>query len=199
MSLGVGAGIGAIFGAPLGGAVLAASIIYRDDFEYRTLYPGFVTSATAYAVFGSFLGFDPMFGYVDAEYRFEDAWPLLWFVVLGIAAATVGYLYARIFYATGRLTARLPGGRGGQTYGGRFAGGPAGVGAAAGSGQRVRLGAAGHRQRFADSYSAVDSVGSAAREDRCDVAVDRHGRIGWHFWARHRDRGVRRRRNMAGG
>lgn len=110
VSLGVGAGIGAIFGAPLGGAVLAASIIYRDDFEYRTLYPGFITSATAYAVFGSFLGFDPMFGYVDAEYRFEDAGPLLWFVVLGVVAATVGYLYARIFYATGTLTARLPGG-----------------------------------------------------------------------------------------
>jgi chloride channel protein, CIC family len=110
VSLGIGAGIGAIFGAPLGGAVLAASIIYRDDFKYRTLYPGFVTSATAYAVFGSFLGFDPMFGYVDAEYRFEDAGPLLWFVVLGVVAATVGYLFARIFYATGTLTARLPGG-----------------------------------------------------------------------------------------
>jgi chloride channel protein, CIC family len=109
VSLGVGAGIGAIFGAPLGGAVLAASIIYREDFEYRTLYPGFVTSATAYAVFGSFLGFDPMFGYVDAEYRFEDAWPLLWFVFLGIVAATVGYLYARIFYATEAVSVRLPG------------------------------------------------------------------------------------------
>jgi CIC family chloride channel protein len=108
VSLGVGAGIGAIFGAPLGGAVLAASIIYREDFEYTTLYPGFVTSATAYAVFGSFLGFDPMFGYVDAEYRFEHAWPLLWFVVLGVVAAIVGYLYARIFYATETLTARLP-------------------------------------------------------------------------------------------
>jgi chloride channel protein, CIC family len=78
VSLGVGAGIGAIFGAPLGGAVLAAGIVYRDDFDYATLYPGFVTSATAYAVFGSFLGFDPMFGYVDAEYCFEGAWPLLW-------------------------------------------------------------------------------------------------------------------------
>jgi chloride channel protein, CIC family len=110
VALGVGAGIGAIFGAPLGGAVLAASIIYREDFEYRTLYPGFVTSATAYAVFGSFLGFDPMFGYVDAEYRFEEAWPLLWFVVLGIAAAAVGYFYARIFYGTVTLTDRLPGG-----------------------------------------------------------------------------------------
>ncbi len=111
VSLGVGAGIGAIFGAPLGGAVLAASIIYRDDLEYRTLYPGFVTSATAYAVFGSFLGFEPMFGYVDAEYRFEAAGPLLWFVVLGVVAATVAYSYARIFYATNTLTARLPGGR----------------------------------------------------------------------------------------
>jgi chloride channel protein, CIC family len=110
VALGVGAGIGAIFGAPLGGAVLAASIIYREDFEYRTLYPGFVTSATAFAVFGSFLGFDPMFGYVDAEYRFEEAGPLLWFVVLGIVAAAVGYLYARFFYGTVTLTARLPGG-----------------------------------------------------------------------------------------
>jgi chloride channel protein, CIC family len=110
VSLGVGAGIGAIFGAPLGGAVLAASIIYREDLEYRVLYPGFVTSATAFAVFGSFLGFDPMFGYIDAEYRFEDAWPLLWFVVLGVVAAAVGYLYARIFYATEALTTRLRGG-----------------------------------------------------------------------------------------
>jgi CIC family chloride channel protein len=110
VSLGVGAGIGAIFGAPLGGAVLAASIIYREDFEYRVLYPGFVTSATAFAVFGSFLGFDPMFGYVDAEYRFEKAGPLLWFVVLGVVAAAVGYLYARFFYGTVKLTARLPGG-----------------------------------------------------------------------------------------
>ncbi|MCV7399317.1 chloride channel protein [Mycobacterium fragae] len=110
VSLGVGAGIGAIFGAPLGGAVLAAGIVYRDDFEYGTLYPGFITSATAYAVFGSFLGFAPMFGYIDAEYRFESAWPLLWFVVLGLVAAAVGYLYARFFYATVTLTARLPGG-----------------------------------------------------------------------------------------
>lgn len=108
VSLGIGAGIGAIFGAPLGGAVLAASIVYREDFDYRTLYPGFVTSATAYAVLGSFLGFDPMFGYIDAEYRFEQTWPLLWFVILGIAAAGVGWLYARIFYGTAALTARLP-------------------------------------------------------------------------------------------
>jgi chloride channel protein, CIC family len=110
VALGIGAGIGAIFAAPLGGAVLAASITYRDDFDYRSLLPGFITSGTAYAVLGSFLGFDPLFGYIDAEYRFEEAWPLLWFVVIGIAAAGIGYLYARIFHAAVALTRRLPGG-----------------------------------------------------------------------------------------
>jgi chloride channel protein, CIC family len=110
VALGIGAGIGAIFAAPLGGAVLAASITYRDDFDYRCLLPGFITAGTAYAVLGSFLGFDPLFGYIDAEYRFERAWPLLWFVVIGLAAAAIGYLYARVFHAAVALTRRLPGG-----------------------------------------------------------------------------------------
>jgi len=110
VALGIGAGIGAIFAAPLGGAVLAASLIYRDDFEYRTLLPGFITSGTAYAVLGAFLGFDPLFGYIDAEYRFERAWPLVWFVLIGLVAAGVGYLYARVFHAAVALTHRLPGG-----------------------------------------------------------------------------------------
>ncbi|WP_205875847.1 chloride channel protein [Mycobacterium camsae] len=110
VALGIGAGIGAIFAAPLGGAVLAASITYRDDFDYRSLLPGFITSGTAYAVLGAFLGFDPLFGYIDAEYRFERAWPLLWFVVIGLIAAGVGYLYARFFHSTVALVRRLPGG-----------------------------------------------------------------------------------------
>ncbi|MBS9536201.1 chloride channel protein [Mycobacterium sp. M1] len=110
VALGVGSGIGAIFSAPLGGAVLAASIVYRRDLDYRSLVPGFITSGVAYAVRGALLGFDPMFGFVDAEYRFERAWPLVWFAVLGLAAAGVGYLYARTFHATVALMRRLPGG-----------------------------------------------------------------------------------------
>ena len=108
VSIGIGSGIGAIFGAPLGGAVLAASIIYRADFDYRSLIPGFITSGTAYAVYGSILGFDPLFGFVVPDYVFDPA-DLPWFVVIGIVAAAVGYLYARTFYATVTLTGRLPG------------------------------------------------------------------------------------------
>ena len=110
MSLGIGSGIGAIFGAPLGGAVLAASIVYREDFDYRALIPGFITSATGYAVFGSILGWDPMFGDVASDFQFHQPAQLIWFVALGIIAAAVGYLYAKTFYGTVGLTARLPGG-----------------------------------------------------------------------------------------
>ncbi|BCI55821.1 chloride channel protein [Mycolicibacterium litorale] len=110
VSLGIGAGIGSIFGAPLGGAVLAASIVYREDFDYRSLIPGFITSATAYAVFGSILGFQPLFGYVAADFRFDHPLDLGWFVVLGVIAAAVGWLYAKTFYGTIALTAELPGG-----------------------------------------------------------------------------------------
>jgi len=111
VSLGIGSGIGAIFGAPLGGAVLAASILYRRDFEYKVLIPGFITSAVAFGVFGSILGFDPLFGYVADDHRFSHPLELGWFVVLGAVAALFGYLYARIFYGTVALTERLPGGK----------------------------------------------------------------------------------------
>ena len=109
VSLGIGSGIGAIFGAPLGGAVLAASIVYREDFDYRSLIPGFITSATGYAVFGSILGWDPLFGHVASGFQFHQPLQLIWFAVLGIVAAAVGYSYARTFYGTVGLTERLPG------------------------------------------------------------------------------------------
>ena len=109
VSLGIGSGIGAIFGAPLGGAVLAASIVYREDFDYKALVPGFITSATAYAILGSILGFDPLFGFVAADYQFDHPLDLSWFVLIGIVAAAIGYLYARIFYGTVALTNQLPG------------------------------------------------------------------------------------------
>jgi chloride channel protein, CIC family len=109
VSIGIGSGIGAIFGAPLGGAVLAASIIYREDFDYRSLIPGFITSGTAYAIFGSILGFEPLFGFIAPRYEFHAA-QLVWFLAIGIVSAAVGYLYARIFYGTVTLTKRLPGG-----------------------------------------------------------------------------------------
>lgn len=50
VSIGIGSGIGSIFGAPLGGAVLGASIVYREDFEVKALIPGLISSIAGYTV-----------------------------------------------------------------------------------------------------------------------------------------------------
>ncbi|HUY85604.1 MAG TPA: chloride channel protein, partial [Acidimicrobiales bacterium] len=94
---GIGSGIGSIFGAPLGGAVLATEIMYRDDFEVEALLPSFIASIVGYAVFGSIEGFSPLFGYVE-KFRLTNASHLIWFAIIGVLGGLIGLLYAKGFY-----------------------------------------------------------------------------------------------------
>ncbi|MGH3510172.1 MAG: chloride channel protein, partial [Nocardioidaceae bacterium] len=111
VSVGIGAGIGSIFSAPLGGAVLAADIIYMDDFEVEALIPGLIASIVGYTVFGLIDGFNPMFGYVAPGYEFHEPLQLVWFALIGACAGFVGLAYSRGFHGTVRLfrRMRLPG------------------------------------------------------------------------------------------
>jgi CIC family chloride channel protein len=56
LAAGIGAGIGAIFRAPLGGAVLAVEILYTDDLEVEALFPALIASIVGYSIFGSWSG-----------------------------------------------------------------------------------------------------------------------------------------------
>ena len=106
VTVGVGAGIGAIFRAPLGGAVLGTEILYRDDLEPEALFPSLVASILGFSVFGAVHGFTPIFGRLDTP-QFDHPVQLLYYGVLGIAAGLFGRLYARAFYATVAFTKRL--------------------------------------------------------------------------------------------
>ena len=106
VSVGIGSGIGAIFKAPLGAAVLAAEIVYRDDIEVETLLPAIIASIVSYAIFGAFEGFTPLFGYLP-RYEIGDPLSLAWFAVIGVAAGGVGILYAKGFYGVAGLFGRL--------------------------------------------------------------------------------------------
>jgi H+/Cl- antiporter ClcA len=97
VSTGMGAGIGAIFRAPLGGAVLAVEIPYREDVEADALVPAFVGSIVAFSVFGSIVGFSPIFGRVSGA-GFTDPRQLVYYTLIGLAAGLVGRLYIGNFY-----------------------------------------------------------------------------------------------------
>jgi len=106
VSVGIGSGIGAIFSAPLGGAVLAAEIIYRDDFEYEALLPGAFASIIAYAIFGAVFGYQSLFS-IPGGYSFVPE-QLAWFAVIGVLAGGIGLLYSKSFYGVARATGHLP-------------------------------------------------------------------------------------------
>ena len=103
---GIGSGIGAIFGAPLGGAVLATEILYRDDFDAEALLPSFVASLVGYIIFGAVVGFTPIFGFAGS-YHFTDPARLPWFALIGVLGGLIGLLYAKSFYGIADLFGRL--------------------------------------------------------------------------------------------
>ncbi len=97
VAAGMGAGIGAIFRAPLGGAVMAAEILYLHDLEVEAIIPGLIASIVAYSVFGAFYGFQPIFG-AQPGIALESPIQLPYYAVLGIACGLVGMLYSKVFY-----------------------------------------------------------------------------------------------------
>jgi CBS domain-containing protein len=91
--------------------VLAADIVYRDDFEVEALIPGLISSIVGYTVFGFIEGFAPLFGYAAPGYQFHEPVQLLWFAIIGVLAGLVGLVYSRTFYGVVALTDRIPGSR----------------------------------------------------------------------------------------
>ncbi len=103
---GIGSGIGAIFRAPLGGAIFSAEILYRQDLEAEVLIPSAIASAVAYGVFGSINGFRLLFAYKGKPYVFNHPLNLLWYLLLGVVAGGMGILYAKGFYGISDWFAR---------------------------------------------------------------------------------------------
>jgi CIC family chloride channel protein len=113
MLAGTAAGIGAIFRAPLGGAISTVEILYREDFESSAVIPCVVSSVTAYTLFRGFLAL-PFIGITAPTiFSFPDfGAPLanvLFALPLGIFCAFAGILYISLFHGLRqRVFDRLP-------------------------------------------------------------------------------------------
>jgi len=106
IAAGIGSGIGAIFKAPFGGAILAAEILYLHDFEVEALVPSFIASAVGYSIFSSVYGWQPIFE-GGGEYVFIDPLSLLFYGFLGVLCGLIGIIYVKSFYGAKELFDKL--------------------------------------------------------------------------------------------
>jgi CIC family chloride channel protein len=106
VTVGIGTGIGSIFKAPLGGALLSAEILYLQGFEVEALAPSFGATIIGYSIFASWQGFTPIFGEHFSP-AFSDPETLLSYAILGILCGLVGMLYARTFYGVRNMFRKL--------------------------------------------------------------------------------------------
>jgi chloride channel protein, CIC family len=102
MLAGVAAGIAAVFRTPLGAALLAVEILYRDGFESDALIPGVLASVMSYSVVISIHGQTTLFGHAGGGFPFVPAHLPLY----GGLAALVALL-ALLFLRALRLVRRL--------------------------------------------------------------------------------------------
>ena len=101
MVAGAAGGLGAIFRAPLGGALTAVEVLYKEDLETDALTPAILSSVTAYTVFCSVYGFHHVFAY-DGE-SFHTPVQLLFYAILGLVCSAAGYLYVRFMHGSKKL------------------------------------------------------------------------------------------------
>jgi len=112
MAAGMGAGVAAIFRAPLAGALFAAEILYRStDFESDVIVPAALASTTAYCTFGLVFGWTPLFTLppeVVQALSFQDPRQLLAYLLLALFLVVLAMLYTRTFYGLSHAFRRLP-------------------------------------------------------------------------------------------
>ena len=104
---GMAGGIGATFRAPLGGALFAVEVLYRDpEFEHEGLIPCIISSIVAYSLFGAVTGWKPLL--TTPLFAFDHPPELLVYFVLAIVCALFGRFYVKVFYGMRSWFQKLP-------------------------------------------------------------------------------------------
>ncbi|MCL2647189.1 MAG: chloride channel protein [Phycisphaerales bacterium] len=107
MAAGMGAGIGAIFRAPLAGTIFAAEVLYSStEFEPEVIIPAGIASVISYCIYGMFSGWAPLFHIPDLT--FTNPWQLGPYLILALFMALLAALYTHTFYRCQRLFHQLP-------------------------------------------------------------------------------------------
>ncbi len=111
MAAGLGAGISALFQAPLAGAIFGFEIFYSSsDVEYETMLPSFTASAVSYTIYACFFGWEPLFS-MPPDCGYTNGMRLLPYFVLAMVLTFGVRFYISLFRTTERRFRRsgIPG------------------------------------------------------------------------------------------
>jgi CIC family chloride channel protein len=109
LAAGLGAGIAAIFKAPLAGAIISAEIFYKEDFEVEALVPGLVAAVIGYTIVGGVTGFQPVFNYPPPPMtEFAHPLSLVLFALLGVGCALLARFLFGVFFQVEAFFKRFP-------------------------------------------------------------------------------------------
>ena len=103
LAIGLGAGISAIFKAPLAGAIISAEVFFKKDFDIETLIPGFIASVTSYSVFGMVFGFHPIFSSEIPKLINLQPISILAYLGLGLVCAVAVRVFVSTFFRVSTL------------------------------------------------------------------------------------------------
>ncbi len=93
---GAAGGIGAIFHAPLGAALFAPEVLYREtEFESEAILPCIVSAIVASSIFDKYFGRTALFFPGPVDFAPVELLPYAGFAVI---CALVGYVYVKLFY-----------------------------------------------------------------------------------------------------
>jgi len=111
LAAGMGAGVGAIFRAPLAGALFAGEILYREaDLESDAIVPAAIASIIGYSTYCLSLPadkqFTPLFG-EHLVYSLDSPFELVLYGLMSLVLVAVGIVYIKTFYGTHELFKRL--------------------------------------------------------------------------------------------
>ena len=99
MLAGTAAGLGAIFKAPLAGALASVELLYREDFESSAFATSIISSVVSFTVYIAFLGTAPIISGVPV-FPFTNVVELFACVLLGVFCVPFSYLYVRCYFAS---------------------------------------------------------------------------------------------------
>ncbi|HID24441.1 MAG TPA: chloride channel protein, partial [Planctomycetaceae bacterium] len=109
MIAGAAGGIGAIFRAPLGGALFVSEVLYSSTaIEFEAFVPSVISSIIAYTIFAAVFGHGFAFA-TPAHLTFNSPAELPFYLVFALVCSVVGFAYVQVFYGLrNRLFRPLP-------------------------------------------------------------------------------------------